>query len=185
MGYSIKDNILVVSKNLEFTNKLFLSYLNGNRYFPNTNDEVLFTLRKKGSDTPLVSKVILNSLSLEITLEDVKQLGLGEYVYDMKLTTEHGVTDEFISGSTLYLVENAYTIGGSMYGKLSFNPEQPSSGNEDCVFYNGEYEVDSSVNETHTLPTANKHLEKNIVLNKIKYDEISNNANGITVYIGG
>lgn len=50
--------------------------------------------------------------------------------------------------------------------------------------YEGAYTVHSAVHEAQELPTANKHLIKNITIEKIPYYETSNLSDGITVYIG-
>lgn len=50
--------------------------------------------------------------------------------------------------------------------------------------YYGEYTVHSEAHEVQTLPTANKHLIKNITVEKIPYYETSNLSDGITIYIG-
>lgn len=50
--------------------------------------------------------------------------------------------------------------------------------------YDGEYTVHSEAHEVQTLPTANKHLIKNITVEKIPYYETSNLSGGITIYIG-
>ena len=50
--------------------------------------------------------------------------------------------------------------------------------------YEGAYTVHSAVHEAQELPTANKHLVKNITVEKIPYYETSNLSDGITVYIG-
>lgn len=50
--------------------------------------------------------------------------------------------------------------------------------------YDGEYTVHSKAHEVQTLPTANKHLIKNITVEKIPYYETSNLSDGITIYIG-
>jgi hypothetical protein len=50
--------------------------------------------------------------------------------------------------------------------------------------YDGEYTVHSEAHEVQTLPTANKQLVKNIIVEKIPYFETSNLSDGITAYIG-
>lgn len=50
--------------------------------------------------------------------------------------------------------------------------------------YEGAYTVHSAAHEVQELPTANKHLVKNITVDKIPYYETSNLSDGITVYIG-
>ena len=50
--------------------------------------------------------------------------------------------------------------------------------------YEGVYTVHSAAHEAQELPTANKHLVKNITVEKIPYYETSNTSDGITIYIG-
>lgn len=50
--------------------------------------------------------------------------------------------------------------------------------------YEGAYAVHSAAHEVQELPTANKHLVKNITVEKIPYYETSNLSDGITIYIG-
>lgn len=50
--------------------------------------------------------------------------------------------------------------------------------------YDGKYIVHSEAHEVQTLPTANKQLVKNIIVEKIPYFETSNLSDGITAYIG-
>lgn len=50
--------------------------------------------------------------------------------------------------------------------------------------YEGAYMVHSAAHEAQELPTANKHLVKNITVEKIPYYETSNLSDGITIYIG-
>ena len=49
--------------------------------------------------------------------------------------------------------------------------------------YSGEYEVVPNAFNTQVLPTANKVLKKDIVVQKVPYFETSNNYDGVTVYI--
>ena len=49
--------------------------------------------------------------------------------------------------------------------------------------YEGEYEVTPKVNE-QTLPTSQKLLKENLVVEKIPYYEVGNNSGGTTVTIG-
>lgn len=50
--------------------------------------------------------------------------------------------------------------------------------------YEGSYTVHSAAHEAQELQTANKHLIKNITVEKIPYYETSNLSDGITIYIG-
>lgn len=50
--------------------------------------------------------------------------------------------------------------------------------------YDGQYEVTPNTLEETVLDTANTFLESNVTVRKIPYYEVSNNAEGTTVYIG-
>lgn len=51
------------------------------------------------------------------------------------------------------------------------------------IRYAGDYSVTPKAFENQTLATAQKLLEKDIVINEIPYFETSNDSNGITAYI--
>lgn len=59
-----------------------------------------------------------------------------------------------------------------------------SARNIGAELYEGAYTVHSAAHEAQELPTANKHLVKNITVEKIPYYETSNMSDGITIYIG-
>lgn len=77
--------------------------------------------------------------------------------------------------SGLCTLSGKLTCFGSLSGKLSavidFNA------------YSGEYEVVPNAFNTQVLPTANKVLKKDIIVQKVPYFETSNNYDGVTVYI--
>lgn len=50
--------------------------------------------------------------------------------------------------------------------------------------YSGDYVIKPSINR-QTLETADKTMEKDLVIQAIPYAEVTNSANGITVTIGG
>ena len=54
----------------------------------------------------------------------------------------------------------------------------------DAELYEGSYTVHSAAHAAQELPPANKHLVKNITVEKIPYYETSNLSDGITIYIG-
>ena len=66
---------------------------------------------------------------------------------------------------------------GELHGMLSAR-------NIGAELYEGAYTVHSAAHEVQELPTANKHLVKNITVEKIPYYETSNLSDGITIYIG-
>ena len=77
--------------------------------------------------------------------------------------------------SGLFTLSGKLTCFGSLSGKLSavidFNA------------YSGEYEVVPNAFNTQVLPTTNKVLKKDIIVQKVPYFETSNNYDGVTVYI--
>lgn len=50
--------------------------------------------------------------------------------------------------------------------------------------YTGQYEVTPSVNGEQVLETKDKYMADNLVVLEVPYSEVSNTADGITVYIG-
>lgn len=50
--------------------------------------------------------------------------------------------------------------------------------------YTGQYEVVPSVNGERVLETKNKYMTDNLVVREVPYSEVSNTAEGITVFIG-
>lgn len=55
---------------------------------------------------------------------------------------------------------------------------------ENYELYEGEYEVTPELRTAQTLNTANKYLDKDIIINEVPYSVTSNTSNGLTVYIG-
>lgn len=51
--------------------------------------------------------------------------------------------------------------------------------------YSGDYEVVPNAFSAQVLPTANKSLMQDVVVQKVPYYETSNVQQGITVYIAG
>lgn len=73
---------------------------------------------------------------------------------------------------------------------ISATPSQEIEVKQDVVInvieappYEGEYEVTPSF-EAQTLPTADRLLTKDVIVEEIPYAEVSNNSGGTTVTIG-
>lgn len=73
---------------------------------------------------------------------------------------------------------------------VEVNPLQEIEVGQDVVInvlpapaYEGEYEVTPSF-KAQTLPTADRILAKDVIIEEIPYAEVSNNSGGITVTIG-
>ena len=55
---------------------------------------------------------------------------------------------------------------------------------DNYTVYSGPYNIDPLAASATTLSTAQKILEQNVVVKKIRFEEVSNNAGGTTAYIG-
>lgn len=55
---------------------------------------------------------------------------------------------------------------------------------EDYNFYEGPYVINPLTTTSSILQTEQKILEQNIIVNKIRFSEVSNTSGGTTAYIG-
>lgn len=88
--------------------------VDGEAYAPQEGDVVRFAMKHSAlnrelteytDSTPLVEKTIPNdTLVLELTPNDTKSLGFGQYDYDIQITFNDGTVSTFIS-STLKLMK--------------------------------------------------------------------------------
>ena len=76
-------------------------------YEPQTGDEIRFAMKKNYDDAEcLIEKTIpLATLMLHLEPSDTKNLEVGEYVYDIQLTTAGGDVDTFIDRAKFVLTE--------------------------------------------------------------------------------
>ncbi len=85
-----------------------LSYKgSGDEYYPSGGDVVRFAAKKKYKDeSPVIYKIIpSDTMILEISPQDTKNLSFGNYVYDIEITYENGDVDTFIERATLKITE--------------------------------------------------------------------------------
>ena len=85
-------------------------------YIPQDSETIRFALKRPcknctGDDyfeqEPLISKEIpVDTMILELTPGDTKELGFGTYVYDVSITLSDGSVDTFIPCSSLVLTED-------------------------------------------------------------------------------
>lgn len=75
--------------------------------------------------------------------------------------------------------------GASLVGKISAEGVLVGKMTKPIGYtdYTGEYEVTPKV-ESQTMPTKDKHMTDDVKINAIPYFEVSNNAGGVTIYIG-
>lgn len=78
----------------------------GHAYTPQEGDVIKFGLKKSITDAEcVIEKTIPNgTLLLYLAPSDTKELPLGNYVYDIELTTAGGDVDTFINKATFVLV---------------------------------------------------------------------------------
>lgn len=75
-------------------------------------------------------------------------------------------------GNLIGTIANVVNLRGSMSMPIGYSD------------YTGDYEVTPKI-VAQSLPTADKHLSKDVVIKEIPYYEVSNQANGKTIIIGG
>lgn len=159
MSYSVSGTMITLTRGDTFSALITITDLNDNQYIPMNGDRIRFAMKNDYNDeTPLLIKEIpIDTMILTLNPEDTKHLPFGKYVYDIELTKATGEVDTFITNKLSAVID--------------FNA------------YSGEYEVVPNAFNTQVLPTANKVLKKDIVVQKVPYFETSNNYDGVTVYI--
>lgn len=84
----------------------------GTAYNPVSGDEVRFAMRLAGLNAKgteykypvcLEKTIPIDTMNLTIEPNDTKELGFGEYVYDIQITFENGSVDTFITTATLII----------------------------------------------------------------------------------
>ena len=107
--YSIgRNNKITLTKGDSFYSVInVVSRIGRVPYEPQTGDVIRFAMKKNYDDAEcLIEKTIPNStLMLHLEPNDTKTLDVGEYVYDIQLTTSDGDVDTFIAMAKLILTE--------------------------------------------------------------------------------
>lgn len=82
----------------------------GNLYVPAEGDSIRFAMKKKYNDPePLILKTIpIDTLVLEFSPEDTKNLSCTDYVYDIEMTYANGDIDTFIDRAKFRLTEEVH-----------------------------------------------------------------------------
>lgn len=82
---------------------------NGAPYIPQEGDSIRFALKRQITDkTPLIVKEIdTETLQMVLEAEETK-LPVGQYKYDIELTTAQGYVDTFIPPASFRITEEVY-----------------------------------------------------------------------------
>lgn len=109
MSYSIKKNVITLTRGDTFKCQINLADSEGNPYEPEEGDVIRFAMKKSYSDpdyeTLIEKEVPLDTMILTLDPEDTKKYEFGEYVYDIQLTNSSGEVDTFLPNGTLILTE--------------------------------------------------------------------------------
>lgn len=107
MSYSVKNNVITLTRGDTFKSVVEMRYPDGTPYTPNDGDQIRFALKKKISDTtPLIIREIPTStMLLQLVPEDTKLLDFGDYWYDIQMTKQNGDVDTFITKTKFVITE--------------------------------------------------------------------------------
>lgn len=107
--YSIgRNNKITLTKGDSFYSVInVVTSIGRQPYEPEEGDEIRFAMKKNYDDAEcLIEKDIdTEDLILHLAPADTKTLDVGEYVYDIQLTTAGGDVDTFIAMAKLVLTE--------------------------------------------------------------------------------
>lgn len=97
--YSITGTSIALTKGDTFKCEITI-YQDGTEYELQQGDVVRFAMKKNyASADVLITKELPSTLLLTLAPEDTKNLAVGDYVYDIELTTAGGDVDTFIKGT--------------------------------------------------------------------------------------
>lgn len=104
---TIKKNKITMTRGDTLAAVVSLTNAEGETYTPEEGDSIRFALKHPAMNAqrteytdaePLITKAIpIDTLVLRLDPADTKQLGFGEYVYDIQITLADGTVDTFIA----------------------------------------------------------------------------------------
>lgn len=110
MSVAVKGTSIYMTRGDTLKVDVAINKTNGKRtipYVPEDGDEIRFALKHRSMNgyrseytdrKPLIYKVIpVDTMELVLNPEDTKDLGFGDYVYDMQITFADGSIDTFIT----------------------------------------------------------------------------------------
>ena len=106
----IKNNKISITRGDTLETTVAIKTGTGEDYVPLDGDQVRFALKRHYSDkTPLIIKTIpCDTFVLRLEAEETKRLKVGDYVYDIELTTSDGYVDTFIDRAVFEVTEEVY-----------------------------------------------------------------------------
>lgn len=106
MSFSIKKNVITITRGDTLVSQVAITDRNGVEYVPDENDTIRFALRRADKEEVLLTKEIpYDTLTLILDAEETEQLPVGEYRYDIEITMSNGVVDTFIPWSKFKVTE--------------------------------------------------------------------------------
>lgn len=104
---TVKNSRITMTRGDTCRIKISLTDENGDEYIPQEGDVIRFAAKKTYSDPePLIFKTVpLDTMILEISPEDTKQLDFGTYVYDIQITLADGTVNTFVTKAQLKIEE--------------------------------------------------------------------------------
>lgn len=115
---TIKNNKIKMTRGDTLRAEVAITTPAGEPYEPQEGDSVRFALKHSTmnpsyteyTDTEplLVVTIPIDTLALQIDPEDTKELGFGDYVYDIELTHADGAVDTFIATGSFTLTPEVH-----------------------------------------------------------------------------
>lgn len=107
MSFSIKKNVITITRGDTLVSKVAITDAAGNEYVPCEEDSIRFALKQSSEDEEalIVKEIPYDTLILQLDADETKQLPVGEYRYDIEITLSNGVVDTFIPWSKFKVTE--------------------------------------------------------------------------------
>lgn len=107
MSFSIKKNVITITRGDTLVSKVTIMDAAGNEYIPCAEDSIRFALKQSSEDEEalIVKEIPYDTLILQLDADETKRLSVGEYRYDIEITLSNGVVDTFIPWSKFKVTE--------------------------------------------------------------------------------
>jgi len=107
MSVKVKRNVITMTRGDTLSLQVEITYEDGTPYEPVEGDSIRFAVKKDFYDAAplIVKKIPIETLVLQLDPADTKTMNIGEYRYDIELTTHDGRVDTFIPWTKFILTE--------------------------------------------------------------------------------